>query len=310
MASDSGMDSDMGDKSQAMAPSSEARAEVVTGLAALEQYINQETTKPGTHDVLFGRGGETNNHSGNIKFRQTVVEYRKDYKMACKMDKPLISRKLVAYWRSLQPPGRFLAKTNRLDAWGHFVWKDVGDKAAQKRVSKNLGERDKKRPSSFSSLMQQSPPAKHQSPSVATLPTDTSTTNSDESNAKLPPPMAPTDFNQNIESMSVHMSSYSGYPQTSVKDTTVNLKTEEVLGGSLGNSTSNHMLNPSDAGPASPAEATSNVNAFCDIIGANTSGRFLLENSMPTAAELVRSTFGERSGNNSSSNNSVASSFN
>jgi hypothetical protein len=39
-------------------------------------------TKPGGNDVLLGRGGGTNNHSGNIKFRQLVNEHKMAY-LAC-----------------------------------------------------------------------------------------------------------------------------------------------------------------------------------------------------------------------------------
>jgi hypothetical protein len=39
-------------------------------------------TKPGGHDVLLGRGGGTNNHCGNVKFRQLVNEHKMAY-LAC-----------------------------------------------------------------------------------------------------------------------------------------------------------------------------------------------------------------------------------
>jgi hypothetical protein len=51
----------------------------------------------------------------------------------------------VVHWRGLTPPGRFLTKTAAVDRGGASFWKDVGDKAAQKRASKSLGERDMKR---------------------------------------------------------------------------------------------------------------------------------------------------------------------
>jgi hypothetical protein len=39
-------------------------------------------TKPGCNDVLLGRGGGTNNHTGNVKFRQLVNEHKMAY-LAC-----------------------------------------------------------------------------------------------------------------------------------------------------------------------------------------------------------------------------------
>lgn len=39
-------------------------------------------TKPGNNDVLLGRGGGTNNHSGNVKFRKLVNEHKMAY-LAC-----------------------------------------------------------------------------------------------------------------------------------------------------------------------------------------------------------------------------------
>ena len=51
---------------------------------------------------------------------------------------------LVYFWRSLNPPGRFLARTNpeRADS----LWREVGDDLARKRASKTLGERSRKWP--------------------------------------------------------------------------------------------------------------------------------------------------------------------
>jgi hypothetical protein len=105
-----------------------------------------------------------------------VHEFRVEYKEAAKVDKPTIARKLgtqlvagryamprhgersltplfaallaccrslpVTQWRGLSPPGRFLTKTVAIDEEGTSIWQDVGDKIAQKRASKNLGERE------------------------------------------------------------------------------------------------------------------------------------------------------------------------
>jgi hypothetical protein len=90
-------------------------------------------------DFLLGRGGETNNHSGNILFRQLIKEFKEAYQNAPKTQKPLISQKLVAKWRGMSPPGRFLER-NEQDK----VWIDVGDVVACRKTSKALGERGKR----------------------------------------------------------------------------------------------------------------------------------------------------------------------
>ncbi|CAB9506219.1 expressed unknown protein [Seminavis robusta] len=94
---------------------------------------------PGQHDFLLGRGGETNNHSGNILFRQLIKDYKEAYQNAPKTQKPLISQKLVAKWRSMDPPGRFLERSDP-----DKTWMDVGDAVACRKTSKALGERGKR----------------------------------------------------------------------------------------------------------------------------------------------------------------------
>ena len=66
--------------------------------------------QPGENDILCGRGGGTNAHSGNIKFRKLVAAHKLRYLAASKSDKPNVARDVVKEWRSMDPPGRFLAK--------------------------------------------------------------------------------------------------------------------------------------------------------------------------------------------------------
>lgn len=103
--------------------------------------------KPGVHDVLCGRGGGTNNHSGNVKFRQLVNEHKITYLAASKVEKPKVAREVVKLWRALDPPGRFLARTDdskrgpgSVKAEGN-VWYDVGDKKGREKASQCLRER-------------------------------------------------------------------------------------------------------------------------------------------------------------------------
>uniref|UniRef100_A0A7S1GQN1 DUF6824 domain-containing protein n=1 Tax=Cyclophora tenuis TaxID=216820 RepID=A0A7S1GQN1_CYCTE len=107
----------------------------------------QNITKPGPHDVLCGRGGGTNNHSGNVKFRQMINEHKLRYLAASKVEKPKVAREVVKLWRGLDPPGRFLARKDdsrkgpgSVKAEGN-VWYDVGDKKAREKASQCLRER-------------------------------------------------------------------------------------------------------------------------------------------------------------------------
>jgi len=90
---------------------------------------------PTTHDVLFGRGGMTNGHGGNRRFRDIIALHRPDYVQATKMDKPNVARKIVRAIRSGNPPGRFLRKGPDNN------WRDVGDKVAAEKTSQGLRER-------------------------------------------------------------------------------------------------------------------------------------------------------------------------
>lgn len=104
-------------------------------------------TKPGENDVLCGRGGGTNNHAGNIKFRAMVNEHKLRYLAASKVEKPKVAREVVNLWRGMTPPGRFLTRKNdaakgpgSVKAEG-VVWIDVGDKKAREKASQCLRER-------------------------------------------------------------------------------------------------------------------------------------------------------------------------
>lgn len=68
--------------------------------------------------------------------------YRQRYKLASKGNKPRIASEVVAAWKSLDPPGRFLA---RRDPSSHdSLWYDVGEQLAVKRTIKTLGEKTQK----------------------------------------------------------------------------------------------------------------------------------------------------------------------
>ena len=85
--------------------------------------------QPTDFDVLFGRGGLTNAHLGNRRFRDVIALHRPDYIRAIKMDKPAVARRIVRSIRQGTPPGRFLKKADD----GH--WYDVGDRTAAEKTS-------------------------------------------------------------------------------------------------------------------------------------------------------------------------------
>ena len=82
-------------------------------------------------DVLCGRGGETNNHPGNIQYRNLVKQYQRLYLKAKRRDKPKIARQIVDTVRRRN--GRFLKK----DA---SFWRDVGNNKAREKTSQALRE--------------------------------------------------------------------------------------------------------------------------------------------------------------------------
>jgi hypothetical protein len=62
--------------------------------------------EPHNHDVLLGRGGRNNQHSGNDILRQFGRLQGENYRVASKKGKSAISRLLVRQMRELNPPAR------------------------------------------------------------------------------------------------------------------------------------------------------------------------------------------------------------
>lgn len=67
------------------------------------------------HDVLCGRGGATNTHIGNKRFRSIVSEYQEEYLDARKKEKAVIAKRVVA--RIHENGGRFLKRDASSDSW-------------------------------------------------------------------------------------------------------------------------------------------------------------------------------------------------
>jgi hypothetical protein len=93
-------------------------------------------------DVLFGRGGLTNAHPGNVRYRAIVASLRPDYASASRLGKPRVARRIVQALRGKGSapcwggdPARFLRRSP-VDG----RWYDVGDAAAAEKVSQGLRE--------------------------------------------------------------------------------------------------------------------------------------------------------------------------
>lgn len=87
----------------------------------------------GSNDVLCGRGGATNNHPGNKRFRTIVADYMPDYLVARKKEKAIIARRIVDQIKGMG--GRFLKRSD-----GNNTWIEVSDKKATEKTSQALRE--------------------------------------------------------------------------------------------------------------------------------------------------------------------------
>jgi hypothetical protein len=93
-------------------------------------------TEPGPNDCLFGRGGGTNHHPGNKKYRKMVEDKKDKYLSSKRLDKPLVAMEIINEWRSMNPPGRFLKQDEVTK-----LWEDVGDRKAREKTSQALREK-------------------------------------------------------------------------------------------------------------------------------------------------------------------------
>jgi len=96
-------------------------------------------TDPNENDVLCGRGGRINLHTGNVQFRDLIQATKQEYLAPStrKLEKAHIAASIVHMIRStLDPPGRFLKKergpTGR--------WFEIGDAKAIKKTGQALRE--------------------------------------------------------------------------------------------------------------------------------------------------------------------------
>ena len=99
--------------------------------------------KPSRNDVLFGRGHQCQNHSGNRYFREVVDRKKVQYVQTTKTaEKDAIAKSIFKSIKTLNPPGRFLKKCED----GHYYASSDKDalakiKQALRENSKNLKEK-------------------------------------------------------------------------------------------------------------------------------------------------------------------------
>lgn len=89
-------------------------------------------------DVLSGRGGATNSHSGNRVFRSMVKEFQDQYLKAKKRDKPAVASIIVEKIR--QKGGRFLRRCEDGVPGSPAVYVDIGDERAREKTCQALRE--------------------------------------------------------------------------------------------------------------------------------------------------------------------------
>ncbi len=93
--------------------------------------------EPNVNDVLSGRGGRINSHSGNLQFRQLVNQHKHKYlsKQTKKLDKVKIADGIVQTIRRMDPPGRFLKEDKDQN------WLEIGDERARKKAGQAMREK-------------------------------------------------------------------------------------------------------------------------------------------------------------------------
>lgn len=109
-------------------------------ILARKGYPMRDIVCPGPHDVLMGRGSGTSSHIGNVKYRDLVLAYKPRYVAADRVNKPSVAGEVVALWRSMEPPGRFLDRSDSADDSSN-MWFDVGDRRARRKTSQTLREK-------------------------------------------------------------------------------------------------------------------------------------------------------------------------
>jgi len=88
--------------------------------------------KPNPNDVLFGRGGPSYRHSGNLRFRQLIEENRDAYTDAIDSEeRKEIFQQIVEIIKNMVPSGRFLHYDQTTGSWYKATCSDINQKISQ-----------------------------------------------------------------------------------------------------------------------------------------------------------------------------------
>ena len=101
-----------------------------------EDWPRRGIEEPHENDVMYGRGGGTNHHPGNKRYRKIVEDHKVKYVNSRRLQKPLVALDIIRQWRAQSPPGRFLKYDEKAG-----LWNDVGDKKAREKTSQALREK-------------------------------------------------------------------------------------------------------------------------------------------------------------------------
>lgn len=104
-----------------------------------KKYANwplRNVKEPHDNDVMYGKGGKTNHHPGNKRYRKMVEDRKLEYVNSKRLDKPLVALEIIRLWRAQIPSGRFLKLDDKTG-----LWNDVGDKKAREKTSQALREK-------------------------------------------------------------------------------------------------------------------------------------------------------------------------
>ena len=101
----------------------------------ISSIVNGKVTSVTDHDVLCGRGGETNHHPGNVAYRSLVKSHQPLYLQAKRRDKPKIARTIVDTIM-VKRGGRFLKRADDNAA----EWIEISVKKAREKTSQALRE--------------------------------------------------------------------------------------------------------------------------------------------------------------------------
>ena len=80
-------------------------------------------------DILCGRGGKSNNHDGNKRYRRIIGDFRQQYRgTSTKNDKTALSRRIV---ENVNRDGVRFLKMNNMDQWVVLTMGEARGKIAQ-----------------------------------------------------------------------------------------------------------------------------------------------------------------------------------